>query len=127
MKWKVTCGGEVKEFDTQREAIEWARLLEQSPTACNATVERIGIPPIEDHKIQDHGVENESYFQGADTAFTKWNACYTGIGDSPAQALEDALEQLATTGEYDAESLPEGWDDGVLAFDLPSDMYGTQE
>ena len=114
MKWKVTCGGEVNEFDTQREAIDWARFQEQSPTACNATVERIGLPAIEDYKIVDHGIDGEQYFQGAGTAYTQWNDCYTGIGDSPAQALGDALEQLATEGKYDAESLPVGWDDGVL-------------
>jgi hypothetical protein len=69
---------------------------------------------IEDYSIRDHGVDGEQYFQGAGVAFTKWKDCFTGIGDSPGEALEDALEQLACAGEYDAESLPEGWDEGLL-------------
>ena len=69
---------------------------------------------IADYKIQDHGIESEQYFQGAGTSFTKFDTCSTGIGNSPAEALEDALEQLAAEGKYDAESLPEGWDGGML-------------
>jgi hypothetical protein len=40
-KYLVTCGGEAKLFDNYREALGWARLLEQSPTACNATIEEV--------------------------------------------------------------------------------------
>lgn len=69
---------------------------------------------ISEYEIRDHGVDGEQYFQGAGVAFTKWEDCYTGIGDSTAEALEDALEQLAMSGEYDAESLSEGWDEGLL-------------
>lgn len=73
---------------------------------------------IKDYQIVDHGVEHVQYFQGAGVSFTRFtdDTCYTGVGDSPAEALEDALEQLAMSGEFDVESLPAGWDEGFLEF-----------
>ena len=53
---------------------------------------------ILDFEIIDHGVEHEQYFQGCGVAFTKFDDCATGIGDSLYEALEDAAEQLATQG-----------------------------
>ena len=70
--------------------------------------------PITDYKITDHGVEHSQYFQGAGVAFTKWEECFTGIGNSPAEALEDALEQVAQGDEWAIDSLPDGWDEGLL-------------
>ncbi len=72
------------------------------------------VKAITDYKITDHGVEHSQYFRGAGVAFSKWTAYYTGIGDSPSEALEDALEQLATDGEYGIDSLPKGFDEGLL-------------
>jgi hypothetical protein len=45
------------------------------------------------YEIVSHGVEHEQYFQGCGVAFTKYDECYTGIGDSEKAALEDAIEQ----------------------------------
>ena len=47
------------------------------------------------YEIIDHGVEHEQYFQGCGTAFTEFTDVYTGIGDTPKDALEDALESAA--------------------------------
>ena len=69
--------------------------------------------PISEYSITDHGVEHSQYFQGAGVAFTKWEACYTGIGCSLAEALGDAVEQLAMSEEYDVATLPDGWDEGL--------------
>ena len=69
---------------------------------------------ITDYQITDHGVEHSQYWQGAGVSCSKWVACYTGIGDSPAEALEDALESVAMDGVYDLDSLPAGWDEGLL-------------
>lgn len=58
-----------------------------------------------DFRIVYHGIEHESYFQGHGVAFTRWEDCVTGIGDCNAAALEDALEQLASSGEWDVDAL----------------------
>ncbi len=50
---------------------------------------------ITDHEIIVHGLMNSQYFQGCGVAFTRFDDVATGIGESPAEALEDALEQLA--------------------------------
>lgn len=58
---------------------------------------------IEAYEIIDHGVEHEQYFAGCGTSFTQYDACYTGAANSPREALNDALEQLACSGDYDIE------------------------
>jgi pyruvate/2-oxoacid:ferredoxin oxidoreductase beta subunit len=49
-------------------------------------------------RVINHGVEHSQYFQGCGTAFTEFTDCVTGIGDNPKEAMEDALEQLASGG-----------------------------
>lgn len=49
-------------------------------------------------ELVDHGIEHESYFQGCGVAFTEYETCATGMGDNPAEAIDDALEQLACMG-----------------------------
>ena len=46
-------------------------------------------------EVINHGVENSQYFQGCGIAYTSFEDVATGIGDSPFEALEDALESLA--------------------------------
>lgn len=53
---------------------------------------------IEDFEIVDHGLENPQYFQGCGVSFTEFVTCSTGIGDNPAEALDDALDSLAQEG-----------------------------
>lgn len=59
--------------------------------------------PIE-YSLEDHGIENASYWQGAGVAFTNWKACFTGVGSTPKEAAEDALEQAACSG-WDVEGI----------------------
>lgn len=58
---------------------------------------------IKSVRLVNHGVEHEQYFQGHGTAFTEYDTCATGIGDSELEAYEDSLEQLA--GELDSAEL----------------------
>lgn len=58
---------------------------------------------ILEYEVVDHGVDYPSYFQGCGVSFTPFDVCYTGIGDSPAEALDDALDQAADT--YDVVSV----------------------
>lgn len=46
------------------------------------------------YEIIDHGYEHAQYFQGCGTAFTNFDGCATGIGDSAAEAYADAVEQV---------------------------------
>lgn len=51
---------------------------------------------IEQIQIIDHGIEWSAFFQGCGTTFTKFDSVATGIGDTPAEAISDALEQIAS-------------------------------
>ena len=62
--------------------------------------------PIREFEIIDHGVEHTQYFQGCGTAYTPYDLCVTGCGDSYAEALEDALENLAQN-EYEVKTIEE--------------------
>jgi len=50
---------------------------------------------IHEHQITDHGVHDPQCFPGDGVANTMWDACSVGVGYSPHEALEDALEMLA--------------------------------
>jgi hypothetical protein len=59
---------------------------------------------ISEYQILDHGVENSQYFQGCGVSFTKFDDVSTGIGSTPAEALDDALESLAQN-DWDVSSI----------------------
>jgi hypothetical protein len=71
---------------------------------------------VSSYELVDHGIENPQYFQGCGTSFTDFDEVVTGIGDNPAEAIDDALEAIAQ-GELniDVEDLEariladEGW------------------
>ena len=50
------------------------------------------------HEIEDIGVDYPDYFTGRGVSFTKWDDVFVGIGNSPWEACEDALEQAASAG-----------------------------
>jgi hypothetical protein len=60
---------------------------------------------ITDYEVIDHGIENSSYFQGCGTAFTNFEFVVTGCGSNPAEAFDDAFEQMAQTHDVDTEEL----------------------
>jgi hypothetical protein len=57
-----------------------------------------------DFYVTLHGIEHSQYFQGHGLWGNRWQDCATGIGDSEKQALDDALEQLASNG-WDVEGV----------------------
>lgn len=59
---------------------------------------------VADYKITFYGVDHEQFFPGHGVAFTHFTDCATGIGACNAEALDDALEQLAMAG-WDVEAL----------------------
>jgi hypothetical protein len=56
---------------------------------------------ITDYELVDHGIDGEQYFPGCGVAFTPFNYVVTGCGDNPAEAYDDATEQMATMPECD--------------------------
>lgn len=65
----------------------------------------MSIKKVNEFEVLNHGVEYSDYFQGCGTACTKYSDVVTGIGCSDAEALEDALEQIATGYDVDTEDL----------------------
>ena len=53
---------------------------------------------IGEFELIDHGIEHPQYFQGCGTGFTGFENVVTGIGDNPAEAIDDCLEQIAQLG-----------------------------
>ena len=50
---------------------------------------------IVEFEVIDHGIENSQYFQGCGLSHTDFEDIATGCGNNPAEAIDDALEQLA--------------------------------
>lgn len=50
---------------------------------------------VNEYQIIDHGVDHGQFFQGCGTSFTEYESVYTGIGDTPFEALEDALNEAS--------------------------------
>jgi hypothetical protein len=67
-----------------------SRLLEDGPEAPVSAARR-----ITDFEFVDDGIDNESNWPGAGTALTRFHHIAKGMGDDPAEAFEDALDQLA--------------------------------
>ena len=53
---------------------------------------------IASYEIVNHGVERCDSFQGCGVYGTRYDECYTGIGSSLREALEDAAEAIAMSG-----------------------------
>jgi hypothetical protein len=60
---------------------------------------------VKSFQVDDLGIESPSYFQGYGVAFSEFTDCCYGIGDNPAEALDDCLEQIASGYDIDVEDL----------------------
>jgi len=49
-------------------------------------------------ELIDHGITGSQYFQGCGTAFTQYDHVATGCGDNFAEALNDAVDMMASYG-----------------------------
>lgn len=56
----------------------------------------VGTCTVESFQVQDLGEDGSQYFPGATAAFTPWQRVQVGMGDTAREALEDALEQMAS-------------------------------
>ncbi len=59
---------------------------------------------IDRFQVLFHGVENSQYFQGCGVSCMEYDDVATGIGNNPAEAIDDALESLAQQG-YETEGM----------------------
>lgn len=70
---------------------------------------------VTDYELIGHGIEHSQYFRGCGVFGTPYKHAVTGMGDNPAEAIEDCLEQVAQGG-FAAEDLEtriladEGWE-----------------
>ena len=63
------------------------------------------------HEILDHGVEHAQFFQGCGVSLTEYDECFTGTGETPAEALDDAIENAAQSD----------WDMDGIKNELPTE------
>ena len=63
-----------------------------------------GMKTIQSHETIVHGIMLPDYFQGCGTSFTSYTDVATGIGETAAEAFEDACESLSQN-DWDTSSL----------------------
>lgn len=74
------------------------------PPECNGTeCATCKVGALEDRKVSEfrvhcHGIDGSQYFPGHGLWGGSFQDCATGIGDTEAEAFEDALDQLASNG-----------------------------
>ena len=56
---------------------------------------------VTDFEVIDHGIENSQYFQGCGVCFTNFEHVATGIGNTHAEAVSDALDSVAQHANID--------------------------
>lgn len=67
-------------------------------------------------QIVRHGIDHAQYFQGYGTAFTPYQFCVTGNGDSEYDALEMCLNELFAAHDLSTD---------MIINDLPQDVITT--
>lgn len=65
-------------------------------------------PTVADFEVLDHGEDGSSYFPGCGTAFSKFAHVATGVGDTAAEALADALDSMGQD-DHTVSPLQEHW------------------
>lgn len=76
-------------FEHYKGEVDLGNYGEKSP------VKASGQKKIAEYELLHHGVDGSQYFQGCGVSGTDFDDCYTGIGNSPKEAFEDALDMLA--------------------------------
>lgn len=61
---------------------------------------------LTDFSVESLGIDSPSYFPGYGVAFSDYEFCTYGIGDTEREALDDCLEMMAQSAGFD-------WSDDV--------------
>lgn len=83
-------------------------------------------------ELIDHGIEGSDYFQGCGVSCTSFGNVVTGIGDNPAEAIDDCLEQIASGTDFNTEGMEqrilaeEGWSELPTAPSVTEEGYSTE-
>ncbi len=56
---------------------------------------------LADFDVEYLGIESPSYFQGFGGAFTDFAFSTYGIGDTEEEALDNCMDSMATSGDFD--------------------------
>ncbi len=66
--------------------------------------------PVVEYELEDIGIDNCQYFQGRGLFgnHRQWEAVFTGVGDNPAESIDDALDQAAMSG-WDVTGISPNW------------------
>jgi len=83
---------------------------------------------VQAFEVLDHGAEHPQYFRGCGISGTDFETYATGAGNTPREALDDALEALACGGwrmsnELEAQAFADLGEDDHLDHDYVSDQY----
>lgn len=78
---------------SQAVSIAVAELYRELPKPEESTMK-----PIESFEVINHGIDYPDYFQGCGVSCTEFEDVATGIGNTEAEAFDDALESLAQMG-----------------------------
>lgn len=63
---------------------------------------------IGEYELEDIGIDHAQYFTGRGTAYTNWDYVFVGVGDNPAESIDDALDQAAMDG-WNVEQIQPNW------------------
>ena len=61
---------------------------------------------IKEYSIEFKGIEYPDYFQGVGVSGTDWDNVYVGVGDTYAEAYDDAVENCAQS-DYSVADIPD--------------------
>ena len=78
---------------------------------------------VTDYEVIDLGIEYSDYFQGFGTSFAPYTESVVGIGNSLSEALEDALDQIASIGHLIETVLD---DEGLEDYEIDLDDYDEE-
>ena len=81
---------------------------------------------VREYRVEDIGLEHSQFFQGRGVSPEhRWDDVAVGIGNSPAEALDDALESLAQAGWDFANGEPDPADE--FGEDAEKDFIGAMQ
>lgn len=86
---------EARELEEQADALEReaSKPAEPAPSHKRPRI-------VRSWEVESYGVEHAQYFRGAGVSLTRWEDVAVGCGNSEREAVEDALEMLAQSGEW---------------------------
>jgi hypothetical protein len=90
---------------SKKEVVAAARTPKARPSGIKPSEPHRVSQPVREFEVVYHGIDHEQFFPGCGTAHTRFTEAFSGIGDSPRAAAEDALEAAAQCS-WDTEHRP---------------------